>query len=66
VKKVEAAGYASWSSAFGGYNVPGRSDGHLLRFHGDPSLVRLSNWLTGDPRWRKVRADDLHLPQERP
>ncbi|HEV7278861.1 MAG TPA: polysaccharide deacetylase family protein [Pirellulaceae bacterium] len=64
VKKVREAGYASWSSAFGGYNVPGRSPDHILRFHGDPSLVRLSNWLTGDPRWRKVRADDLHVQQE--
>lgn len=58
LRKVREAGYASWSSAFGGYNVPGRSVRHLLRFHGDPSLVRLSNWLTGDPRWRNVGADD--------
>jgi peptidoglycan/xylan/chitin deacetylase (PgdA/CDA1 family) len=58
LRKVHEAGYASWSSAFGGYNVPGRSIRHILRFHGDPSLVRLSNWLTGDPRWRKVGAED--------
>lgn len=58
LRKVREAGYASWSSAFGGYNVPGRSVRHILRFHGDPSLVRLSNWLTGDPRWRNVGAED--------
>lgn len=61
--KVREAGYASWSSAFGGYNVPGRSVRHILRFHGDPSLTRLSNWLTGDPRWRKVGADDEHFAE---
>lgn len=64
LRKVHEAGYASWSSAFGGYNVPGRSRSPILRFHGDPSLVRLANWLTGDPRWRKVGADDLHAQQE--
>lgn len=61
--KVREAGYASWSSAFGGYNVPGRSVRHILRFHGDPSLTRLSNWLTGDPRWRNVGIDEGHFAE---
>lgn len=56
VEKVQEAGYAGWCSAFGGYNLPGRASRHLLRFHGDPSLSRLANWLTIDPRWRRSQS----------
>jgi peptidoglycan/xylan/chitin deacetylase (PgdA/CDA1 family) len=48
------AGFAGVCSAYGGYNVPGDDAFHLQRFHGDPELVRLKNWLTVDPR--KVRS----------
>ena len=45
------AGYDGVCSAYGGYNFPGEDSFHLQRFHADPSLLRLKNWLTVDPRW---------------
>lgn len=45
------AGYEGVCSAYGGYNFPGDDPFHLQRFHADPSLLRLKNWLTVDPRW---------------
>jgi peptidoglycan/xylan/chitin deacetylase (PgdA/CDA1 family) len=49
-------GYEGVCSAYGGYNFPGKAMAeldafHLQRFHGDPSLARMKNWLTLDPRW---------------
>ena len=45
------AGFDGVCSAYGGYNFPGDDAFHLQRFHADPSLLRLKNWLTVDPRW---------------
>ena len=45
------AGYDGVCSAYGGYNFPGDDAFHLQRFHADPSLLRLKNWLSVDPRW---------------
>jgi peptidoglycan/xylan/chitin deacetylase (PgdA/CDA1 family) len=44
------AGYLGVCSAYGGYNFPGDDSYHLRRFHADPELVRLKNWLMVDPR----------------
>lgn len=44
------AAYAGVCSAYGGYNFPGDDPFHLQRFHGDPDLLRVKNWLTVDPR----------------
>jgi peptidoglycan/xylan/chitin deacetylase (PgdA/CDA1 family) len=44
------AGYWGVCSAYGGYNLPGEESFHLLRFHGDPEMVRLKNWLSFDRR----------------
>lgn len=37
-------------SAFGGFNLCGDSSFHIQRFHGDPELTRMRNWLHWDPR----------------
>lgn len=50
------AGFEGVCSAYGGYNFPGDDAFHLQRFHADPNLLRLKNWLTVDPRW-------LHQPR---
>lgn len=62
------AGYDGVCSAYGGYNFPGEDAFHLQRFHADPSLMRIKNWLTVDPRWVNTPrfcydADELHSPQ---
>jgi len=44
-------GFSSVSSAYGGFNQIGDDPFHVRRFHGDPSLARIKNWLTHDPRW---------------
>lgn len=44
-------GFTSVSSAYGGFNQIGGDAFHIRRFHGDPSLARIKNWLTHDPRW---------------
>ena len=44
------AGFRSVSSAYGERNYRGGDAFHLRRFHADPLLVRMQNWLTGDPR----------------
>jgi peptidoglycan/xylan/chitin deacetylase (PgdA/CDA1 family) len=50
---AKRAGYAGVCSAYGGYNDPGDDPFHLQRFHGDPELMRLQNWLTVDSRQRR-------------
>ena len=47
-------GFAGVCSAYGGYNFPGDDPFHLQRIHADPQLLRLKNWLTVDPRKRRV------------
>jgi peptidoglycan/xylan/chitin deacetylase (PgdA/CDA1 family) len=49
------AGYVGMCSAYGGYNYPGMNGFHLQRFHGDPHLTYLKNWLDFDPRSRRIR-----------
>jgi peptidoglycan/xylan/chitin deacetylase (PgdA/CDA1 family) len=44
------AGFEGVCSAYGGYNALGGDPFHLKRFHGDPDLLRVKNWVTVDPR----------------
>jgi peptidoglycan/xylan/chitin deacetylase (PgdA/CDA1 family) len=48
-------GFAGVCSAYGGYNLPGDDAFHLQRVHADPEPARFINWLTIDPRKRRVR-----------
>lgn len=48
-------GFEGVCSAYGGFNLPGDNPFHLQRMHADPDLLRLKNWLTGDPRLRFVK-----------
>ncbi len=41
-------------SAYGGWNEIGGDSFHLHRFHGDPKIAYIKNWLTLDPRKRHV------------
>ncbi len=47
-------GFAGICSAYGGWNEIGTDAFHLQRFHGDPRMAYLKNWLTLDPRKRHV------------
>jgi peptidoglycan/xylan/chitin deacetylase (PgdA/CDA1 family) len=47
---ARGAGYDGVCSAFGGYNRLGGDPFHLQRFHGDTDLLRVKNWVSGDPR----------------
>ncbi|HAN99333.1 MAG TPA: xylanase [Planctomycetaceae bacterium] len=47
------AGLRSVASAYGELNRRGDDPFHLRRIHGDPSLARLRNHLTDDPRHRR-------------
>jgi peptidoglycan/xylan/chitin deacetylase (PgdA/CDA1 family) len=51
------AGYEGVCSAYGGFNWPGDDAFHLRRFHADPELVRVKNWLTVDPRKMRNQRD---------
>ena len=55
IQSVHQAGFDGFCSAYGGYNLIGRDDFHLRRFHGDPEFPRLANWLSFDER--KVRHE---------
>lgn len=50
------AGLKGFCTAYGDINWPGQNDFHIKRIHADPSLPRLRNWLTFDPRkvFRKI------------
>lgn len=48
------AGFAGVCSAYGGYNFVGDDPFHLQRFHADPEMLRFKNWLTVDPRKKRV------------
>ena len=64
-------GFAGICSAYGGWNEIGGDAFHLQRFHGDPRMAYLKNWLTLDPRKRKIwqtkvvqkMIDDAASPQ---
>ncbi len=47
-------GFAGVCSAYGGWNEVGGDAFHLQRFHGDPRISYLKNWLTLDPRKRNL------------
>jgi peptidoglycan/xylan/chitin deacetylase (PgdA/CDA1 family) len=47
-------GFAGVCSAYGGWNEIGSDAFHLQRFHGDPNIATLKNWLTLDPRKRRI------------
>ncbi len=47
-------GFEGVCSAYGGWNEIGGDAFHLQRFHGDPEIACLKNWLTLDPRKRRV------------
>jgi peptidoglycan/xylan/chitin deacetylase (PgdA/CDA1 family) len=49
-----AAGYEAACSCYGGYNLPGDDGFHLQRIPVDSSMLRLKNWVTGDPRKRNT------------
>ncbi len=63
-------GFAGVCSAYGGINPIDGEAFHLQRMHGDPSLARIQNWLTGDPRtfhvnkydWRAELAKTMPRP----
>ncbi len=44
------AGYEAVCSAYGGFNYPGDDPFHLQRMPADNEILRLKNWLSGDPR----------------
>ena len=44
------AGYEAVCSAYGGFNFPGSDPFHLQRIAVDDDMIRLKNWVTGDPR----------------
>jgi peptidoglycan/xylan/chitin deacetylase (PgdA/CDA1 family) len=46
------AGFEAVVSAYGGRNMPGGDSYHLTRLPVDGPLIRLKNWMTGDPRRR--------------
>lgn len=47
-------GFLGVCSAYGGWNEIGGEAFHLQRFHGDPRMPYLKNWLTLDPRKRNL------------
>ena len=47
-------GWQGICSAYGGWNEVGEDAFHLRRFHGDPRMAYLKNWLTLDPRKRRM------------
>jgi peptidoglycan/xylan/chitin deacetylase (PgdA/CDA1 family) len=52
-------GFAGVCSAYGGYNLPGDDAFHLQRVHADPEPARFVNWLTIDPRKRRLPRFDV-------
>ncbi len=51
---VKEHGFKGICSAYGGWNEIGDDGFHMQRIHGDPQMAFLKNWLTVDPRKRKV------------
>ncbi len=49
VRVVREAGYQSFSSAYGGFNLAGDDPFHIQRIGGEGPLSRLMNWATVDP-----------------
>ena len=53
-RMAREVGYEAVCSAYGGFNVPGDDPFHLQRIPVDTSMIRLKNWVTGDPRKRNI------------
>ena len=51
-------GFLGVCSAYGGWNNIGGDSFHIQRIHGDPSISRMMNWLTYDPRIANVERYD--------
>lgn len=55
---LREAGFLGVCSAYGGWNEIGGDAFHIQRLHGDPSIERMKNWLTYDPRLSQVKRYD--------
>lgn len=60
--------YGFWGvcSAYGGYNLPGDDLFHLQRVHADPDPARFVNWMTIDPRKKRIARYDYGDLQHEP
>jgi hypothetical protein len=66
IEAVDRAGFEGFCSAFGAYNLVGRDAFHIRRFHGDPELARLKNWLSFDERKIHIEPEVRYfLPPQR-
>ena len=63
---LKSHGFEAACSAYGGYNETGNDAFHLQRIHGDPSFVRIKNWMTLDPRMRMTPRYEEGSPWEAP
>lgn len=61
VQMARRTGYKTVAAAYGGYNTIGGDPFFIQRVHGDPSLARIKNWTTLDPRWTSRRPDKQWL-----
>lgn len=48
------AGYEGVCSAYGGFNFPGDDAFHIQRMPTDSTMIRIKNWVTGDPRKLRI------------
>lgn len=62
IQHIYDADFSSYCSAYGGYNFPFDGAFHLKRFHGDPCMARMRNWLSFDPRWVYAKPEEEYLP----
>lgn len=56
---ADEAGLDCVCSAYGGYNWPGEDAFHVQRVHVSEALLRLKNWVTIDPRHRRLPKSPL-------
>lgn len=61
VQFAREAGFKSVAGAYGGYNFVGQNPFFIQRFHGDPLLARVQNWMTYDPRFLGVAPNSEWL-----
>lgn len=58
IQVAAEVGFRSVAGAYGGYNFMGQPSFFLQRFHGDPSLPRVQNWMNFDPRFFSALPED--------
>jgi len=58
-------GYEGVCSAYGGYNFPGDDAFHIHRIPAVCDMLRLKNWLTGDPRKIHTRRFEYRWSEDR-